>query len=239
MNEHRQGRGISTTRRLVLSAIFAALAYAVATIFRFRVNFLTFDLKDAIITVAGLLLGPLSALAISLVTALLEMISISETGLYGFLMDFASSATFSCAAAILYKYRKRLSGAILGLAAAVIASTVVMMALNLCITPIYYTKAMGVPMSLKDAAAMIPLFLLPFNLVKTLTNASAVLILYKPISRAMQAAGFLPRTSGGEASVGKSKQVWTSIAVSAIGAILLAVAILTGVFLMGGTAEWF
>ena len=72
--------------RMVMIALFCALAFAVMPLFRINVMFLTFDIKDAIITIGGLLFGPVAALVISAVTALLEFVTIGDTGVYGLLM---------------------------------------------------------------------------------------------------------------------------------------------------------
>ena len=88
MSTNRNHR--TRVRTLVLMAVFAALAFAAMFVFRFNVTFLTFDLKDAVITISGLLLGPLAAATVSLLVAVLEFITISDTGWYGFLMNFAS-----------------------------------------------------------------------------------------------------------------------------------------------------
>ncbi len=239
MQNNKHGRGISATRRLVLCAVFAALAYAVMFVFRFNVQFLTFDLKDAVITVAGLLLGPVAALTISLLVALLEMITVGDTGIYGAIMNFASSATFSVVAALVYRYRRRLSGAIMGLGASVLSLVGVMMLLNLLITPLYTGMTAG------DVAGMIPALLLPFNAVKALSNAALVLILYKPISRAMSAAGFLPRARALPAAetnapaLPQRQSVWVSVAVMLAGVLLLTGAILFFRFVLGGRFELF
>jgi hypothetical protein len=61
--------------------------------------------------------------------------------------------------------------------------TAFMLLFNLFIVPIYtpnFTTA--------AVATMIPSLFLPFNLTKAVLNSSIVLILYKPISRAMKAA---------------------------------------------------
>ena len=77
------------------AAVFSALALVVSFFFRLPVLFLTFDAKDAVITIASFIYGPVVAPIMSLVVALVEMVTYSETGMYGFIMNFASSATFS------------------------------------------------------------------------------------------------------------------------------------------------
>ncbi len=247
MQANKRGQSLTATRRTVLCAAFAALAYALMVIFHFKVQFLTFDLKDAVITVAGLLLGPLAALLISVLVAVLEFLTVSGTGVYGLIMNMASSATFSVVASMVYKYRKRLSGAIIGLSGAVVSLVAVMLLLNLLITPIYQTKVLGIPMTAEDVAKIIPPLLLPFNAVKALTNASLVLVFYKPISRAMSAAGLLPKKrteTDPSASIATDpirdkRRVRISLVVTVAGILLFVGAVLFVSLVLGGRVEWF
>ena len=223
-------------RALVLMAVFAALAFAAMFVFRFNVTFLTFDLKDSIITISGLLLGPVAAAVVSLLVATLEFITIGDTGWYGFLMNFASSATFSVVCALMYRRNKKLSGAIISLASGVVALVAVMLTLNLVVTPFY----MGAPRS--AVIDMIPTLLLPFNLIKALVNASLVLILYKPVRRAMQAANLLPRSVSGEGAsadpADKKKQARRSLWITLGGVVFMAVVIFLFVTLLHGNFSW-
>ncbi len=247
MQMRKRATSPSATRRLVLCAVFAALAYAVMVVFHLKVQFLTFDLKDAVITVAGLLLGPLAALSISVLVAVLELITVSDTGFYGLIMNMASSVTFSVVASVVYKYRKRLSSAVVGLVSAAVSVVAVMLLLNLLVTPIYQTKVLGVPMSPTDVAKIIAPLLLPFNAVKAVTNASLVLVFYKPISRAMVGAGLLPKTestlsvgaSSEPSSDGKRRRWQISALVTAVGILLFVGALLIAFFVLDGRVAWF
>lgn len=163
-------------QKSILTALFAALAFGVSLVLHFPVQFLTLDFKDALIAVGGMFLGPVAALVISALAALLEFLTISSTGTYGLIMNFVSSAAFSVAAALVYKYRKTFSGAILALCAGVVSMTAMMMAANLIVTPFYSG------MSASAVAGMIPTLLLPFNLIKSTLNAALVVLLYKPLT---------------------------------------------------------
>ena len=174
--------------RLVGVALFCALAYVAMLFIHFPVSFLTLDPKDAIITLCGLCFGPISALVSSLVVALAEMVTVSSTGPYGLLMNFMGTAAFSVTVSLIYKWRKNLMGAILGLVSGVCAMTAVMLALNLLVTPHYLHVEVEVVKN------MIPTLLLPFNLVKAVFNSALVLLLYKPVSAALQRVGFLPKS---------------------------------------------
>ena len=123
--------------RLVGVALFCALAYVAMLLIHFPVSFLTLDPKDAIITLCGLCFGPISALVSSFIVALVEMVTVSSTGPYGLLMNFMGTAAFSVTVSFIYKWRKNLLGAVLGLVSGVLAMTAVMLALNLLVTPHY------------------------------------------------------------------------------------------------------
>jgi len=170
------------TKKIVGIATFAALAFGVTFVFRIPVSFLTFDAKDAILTVAAFIYGPLSAVIMSFLTALIEFITISDTGIYGAIMNFISSAAFSFAASLIYKYRRTLTGAIIGLYSAVAVTTGVMIVMNLLITPLY----MGV--SRTAVVELLPKLLMPFNFAKALMNAAIVMLIYKPIALALRRA---------------------------------------------------
>ncbi len=240
MQTLKRGQLMSATKAMVLRAVFAALALAVTTVFRFKIaDFLTFDLKDAVITIAGLLMGPVTALSIALLVPLLESVVTGfDTGIYGLIMNTASSLTFAFSASMVYQYRKRLSGAIIGLACSVVALLAVMMAMNLLVTPIYQ----GVPR--QAVLDMIPVLLLPFNFVKAMANAALVLVLYKPVSRAVSATRLLPHrihkpvSSGMAVLADKKSRLWISLAVTLAGVFILAAAVCYFILGLGGEIEW-
>ncbi|MDD6981402.1 MAG: ECF transporter S component [Clostridia bacterium] len=186
-------------RKMLLAALFVALAYISRFIFHFNVMFLTFEFKDAFLTVGGLILGPLWALGMSATTALIEFITISDTGVYGLLMNFFAATAFSCVASLVYRYRRTLVGAGAGLALGAVALVAVMIPMNLIVTPHF----MGV--GVRDVVALLPKLLLPFNAVKGVMNASVVLLLYKPITRALRATGLMRITCETETPATESR----------------------------------
>lgn len=206
-----------------MAALFCALAIASTYIMHIKVMFLTFDAKDAVITIAGLLFGPIYSIAISLVVSLVEFITIGDAGFWGFLMDFLSTAIYSTVCALIYKYKKNIKGAAIGLVSSIFAMTAFMLLFNLFIVPIYtpnFTTA--------AVAKMVPTLFLPFNLTKATLNAAIVLILYKPVSTALKAAKVLPSSAKFEESRVASEQkrkknLIFSLVVTAVG---LAVAVL-------------
>ena len=165
-------------------AMLSALAFLARLVFKIPVSFLTFDIKDTVIALGGLVFGPVSGVVIALVVSLVEMI-ISETGPIGFIMNFVSSAVFAGVASLIYKFKRTFNGAIIGLYSSVAATTAVMLLMNVILTPIYQ----GVPRS--AVIAMLPTLFLTFNFAKTLLNAAIVMLIYKPVVVALRKAKIL------------------------------------------------
>ena len=189
----------NTIRKLVLMAMLAALAYLIMTIVRIPVVlFLKYEPKDVVITIGGFLLGPMASLIISAVVSLIEMVSVSDTGIIGCLMNFISTCSFACTAAVIYKKHHALKGAVMGLLVAAVTMICVMLLWNWLITPLY----MGGTREAVEAM-LIPVFL-PFNALKAGLNSALVLVLYKPLTTALRKTGLLPKANqgGGKVMVG-------------------------------------
>jgi riboflavin transporter FmnP len=123
------------------------------------------------------------------------MVTISSTGPIGWVMNFLSSACFACTAAFVYKKKRSVSGALLGLILGSVAMTGTMLLWNWLITPLYMTGT-----SRSDVAAMLPPVFLPFNVLKTGLNSALTLLLYKPLVVGLRKTGLIPSRPGKTAS---------------------------------------
>ena len=185
------------TKNLVLLAMLTAMAYAIVCLIRIPVvMFLKYEPKDVVITIGGFLLGPMASFIVSLVVSLLEMVTISETGPIGALMNLLSTCCFACTAALIYKRKRTISGAIAGLLIGSAAMVVAMLLWNWLITPLY----MGVTRAAVEGM-LIPVFL-PFNALKAGLNSAFILGLYKPLVAALSRTGLLRQHTGGSAKIG-------------------------------------
>lgn len=193
-------------KKVASVAMLSALAFLARLVFKIPVSFLTFDIKDTVIALGGLVFGPVSGVVIALLVSLVETI-ISETGPIGFVMNFISSAVFAGVASLIYKFNRTFNGAIIGLYSSVAATTAVMLLMNLFLTPIYQ----GVPRSV--VVAMIPTLFFPFNLAKTLLNAAVVMLIYKPVVVALRKAKII---EGRAMDVKFGKQSVITIVISSI-----------------------
>ena len=118
-------------KTMVLLAMLAAIAFMLVALVRIPVVlFLSYEPKDVVIAVGGFLLGPMASFVISLVVSLLEMFTISDTGPIGCIMNLLSSACYACTAALVYKHKRTLAGAVTGLALGSLAMVIVMLLWN-------------------------------------------------------------------------------------------------------------
>ena len=186
----------SNLKKISVTAMLSAIAFLLTFVFKFKVMFLTFDMKDAIISIVSLIFGPIYGICSAGLVAFLEFISISDTGVYGLIMNFLASGTFALTCGLIYKYKRSFSGAILSVVMSVVSVTAVMLLANIFITPYY----MGVETS--EVEALLPGVLLPFNLCKTVLNSAALLIIYKPITTALKKTGFLQREQNSSGKFG-------------------------------------
>ena len=176
------------TKQLAMIGMLCALAFIVVSLIRIPVvSFLKYEPKDVIVTIGGFIFGPLASFAISAIVSLVEMVTISDTGIIGCVMNLISTCAFACTAAVIYKKKRTLSGAVVGLVSGVVVMTVLMLLWNYLITPLY----MGYPRA-AVAEMLVPVFL-PFNLLKGGLNAGITLLVYKPVVQALRRAHLLER----------------------------------------------
>ena len=207
-------------KNLVVLAMLSAVAYLMVSLIRIPVVlFLSYEPKDVIIAIGGFLLGPLASFAISLIVSFLEMVTYSQTGPIGALMNLLSSCSFACTAAIIYKKRHTLSGAVLSLLCGSVVMVVVMLLWNYLITPLY----MGVSRD-QVVGLLLPAFL-PFNALKAGLNTAFTLCLYKPLVTALRKTGLI---ASGPQRAGSSRVGLYLFAAALLAACILFLLVLQG-----------
>ena len=162
------------------------------------VMFLDFDFKHVAVCIGGFTFGPMAAAIIGILSSLIEMLTFSHTGPWGFLMNALATCSFCCTASWVYKRNHTKKGAVIGLSLGLIFMVIVMLLWNYLITPLYMTGASGELVSRATVAAMLPTLFLPFNLAKGGMNMAATLLLYKPVVTALRASGLVPPSQSAE-----------------------------------------
>lgn len=202
------------TRKITTLGMLCAIAYVVMLVARIPiVLFLKYDPKDVVITIGGLIWGPMASFTVTVIVSFIEMLTVSDNGIIGFIMNVLQSSIFACTAALIYKKHRKMSGAIGGLFCAFVLTTVVMMLWNYFMVPIY----MGIPRE-SVAELLIPAFL-PFNIIKGGLNSAFTLLLYKPIVSALRRTNLIAQTTA-------EKHTKNSIGVWVIALLILATCIL-------------
>ena len=194
------GKSKTNVKTITSMAMLTAIAYVVMVLSKMLPQvsgFLQLDLKDTVICIGGFVFGPLAAAITSIVVAVVEMFTVSDTGIIGLIMNMLATCAFCCTAAFVYKRIHTKKGAIIGLALGVVLLTIVMMLWNYLITPLY----MGVPREMV-AGMMLSVFL-PFNVVKGGLNMALILLLYKPVVTALRKAKLVPESHAPQQSARK------------------------------------
>ena len=188
-------------RYIACMGMFTALAFlaVVATEWIPKISgFLSYEPKDAIIVIAGFIFGPLSCVILSILVPLIELLTISSTGPWGFLMNAVASCAFTVPAAWIYSKKKTMGGAVLGLAVGMLFMTGCMLIWNYIVTPYYMTMGpiTDVVEKRKTVGGMLTTVFLPFNLIKGGMNAGLAMLLYKPVVTALRGAGLVSQSQG-------------------------------------------
>ena len=223
------------TKKITTLAMLSALAFLLALLFHYlpipplvpAAPFLKFEPKDIVIVIGGFLYGPLMVIPMALVVGLLEM-PFSATWLYGLIMNVASTCAFACTAAFVYKMRRTIGGAAIGLTAGVIITTGVMIPLNYLITPFF----MGVPRHVVVAILVMGIGL--FNFVKYALIAAITMQLYIPLKAALTKAKLLPGPEETSKSIKKVSVNSLLISVLIIIVCILGILYLNGLIFAGG-----
>ena len=94
----------SRTKKITMIAMLVAASLVAVSLFRIPiVLFLKYEPKDVIITIGGFLFGPFTAFLVSAAVAVIEMFTMSDTGVIGAIMNLLASCTFACTASYIYK----------------------------------------------------------------------------------------------------------------------------------------
>lgn len=213
-------------QRMTVAAMLCALAYGCAAfssmVMPIKIEgILSLEIKDTVMMIGAFIFGPGTGLLMSVVVSLLEMITFSTTGWIGMVMNVLSSVLFICPAAMVYKRRRTMGGAVMGLVLGALLMTAGMMLWNYIMTPIYMEVERAFVVQL-----LLPVFM-PFNLLKAALNGTLTLVLYKSVVKALRSARLLPPSEGSGARKGGSRLI-------TLGALLCAVTLLLVGLAWGG-----
>lgn len=172
-------------QKLVQAAMLAALSIILMVVVRFPIfpaaPFLEYDMADVPVLIASLILGPGYGLAVLLVTCAIQTLTVSASaGIWGFIMHFISSSALVLVSSLIFKKKPDTKGLVLGLLAGAIVMVLLMIPLNILITPIYT----GAPRA--AVIGMLVPIIIPFNGIKAVLNTVVTGIVYFPLIKALK-----------------------------------------------------
>ncbi|WRS28282.1 ECF transporter S component [Oscillospiraceae bacterium MB08-C2-2] len=182
------GKSIFSVRQLVAQGMLAAIGVVLVTLVEIPIfptaAYLKYDPADIPILIGSLLFGPVSGVLLTIVVSFLQSFAIhGSSGVVGFIMHVTATSAMAFAVGLLS--RKNPTGIRLGavLACGCVIMTVVMVGMNLLVTPIFFGLTRE-----KVAETLVPV-VIPFNLLKSGINSLVAFGIYRAMG------GFLRKIS--------------------------------------------
>ncbi len=192
-----------TARAKVREIAFIGLLGAVSAVLMllrfplpFLPPFLSFDLSGVMEILGGYMFGPVAALLIIIVKILLQLVMQGSLSLgTGELQSLILSCSYVMPALLIYHCKKSKKTAIVGMAISTVFVSVAAVITNLYLIIPFYATLFGMTMgdivemcsavnpAVKDAAGMVIMGILPFNLIKYGATSIVTFLVYKRLSR--------------------------------------------------------
>lgn len=154
--------------------------------------FYKFDIAELPALFGGFLMGPLAGILIIFIKLIIKIIlQGSETLMVGEFANFIGSVSFILPAALIYRWNKSKKGAVIGMIAAVILSSVVSIFGNAYIAIPLYASVYGWPLQsiidmgaavnpyITDMTTLMLFAVFPFNLIKCGVTSLLTYLIYK------------------------------------------------------------
>ncbi len=180
-NESQKSK-IFTTKRMVLMAVFTALAFVVS-LFSFPifpgspVFFLELDFGNVFILLIAFLLGPVEGVIVCVLKESIRIMA-GSTGGVGELANMLMTSAYILLPAIVYHYKKGIKTVLVALLGGCVIGTAAALLVNRFITfPLFLGADVGVQ-TFNECFGLI----VGFNLIKTVAISALTLLLYKRLS---------------------------------------------------------
>jgi riboflavin transporter FmnP len=154
--------------------IFSAISFLLMFFLEFPLPFfpgvLKYDPSDVIALIIGFKLGPLSGLLVVFLRDIVFLL-MGKAPVIGVVLNLIASGSYVFSAALVYKWKRTLNGAIWGMLTGTFIMTAIMIPVNYYVLTTFYSS-------------FLPLFYLfsVFNLVKGILNGIFTFFLYKKVS---------------------------------------------------------
>lgn len=178
-----------------LSVVIMLLEFPLAFV---APSFYELDLSESVILMGGFALGPLAAAIMEFVkNALNILINGTSTGFVGEFANFVTGCCLTVPASLIYKYRKSIKSALVGMAVGIVSLAVAGGLINYFIMLPMYSAFMPMEDIINAGAAItgfihdrltfVLFAVVPFNLIKGVLCSAVCLVLYKRLSKILHA----------------------------------------------------
>ena len=198
MDQIKKKQTVFTIANMAKIGILAAIAVLLTLLdfpLWFAPGFYKIDLSEVIVAIGAFAMGPVAGVVIELLKVLLNLLlNGTTTGGVGEFANFLIGCSFIVPAALLYRHKKNIKNAVVGLGIGVLCMTVVGSALNYFVLLPAYSAAFGMPMetlvemgtrvnaSIQSQVTFVLLAVAPFNLLKGVLSSIVTVLLYKRVS---------------------------------------------------------
>lgn len=196
MENVRKTSGRFDVRRLVFTALMAALSIVLAEFLGFKVpimpSFMTFDFSDVPAMLASLTMGPVSGVSVCLIKNIFGCFT-TKTGCVGELSNFILSACLVLPAGLITHKSANTLRAVIGCLSGAVLMALVSIVSNYFLVFPAYSVASGAPIeaivetyqkimpSVDSLLACLVIFNMPFTFVKGFIAAVVSVVLYKKL----------------------------------------------------------
>ena len=161
-------------------------------------SFYELDLSESVILMGGFALGPVAAAIMEFIKNVLNiLINGTTTGFVGEFANFATGCCLTVPASLIYKYRKSLKGALVGMAVGIVSLAIagglvnyfIMLPMYSAFMPIEDIISAGAAITgfIHDKVTFVLFAVVPFNLIKGILCSIVCLLLYKRLSKILHA----------------------------------------------------
>lgn len=191
----KQRSSVRTLTKIAVLSAIATLLMLVDIPLWFAPNFYQLDFSEVPVLIGAFALGPIAGITIEFMKILLNFVlNGTDTGGVGEIANFIVGCSFIIPAGLLYKNKKSVKNAVIGMVAGTIMLTVAGSLLNYYILLPVYAKIFGAPIdafvgmgnainnSIVDLKTLVLYAVVPFNLLKGIVVSAITLLVYKRIS---------------------------------------------------------
>ncbi len=193
--KHTRSAAIKYIAKVAVLSAAAALLMLFEFPLWFAPGFYKLDLSETIILIGGFALGPVAGVVIELLKNLLNLLlNGTSTAFVGEFANFVTGCVFVVPAALIYRHKKSLKSAIIGMAVGAVSLAIVGGFLNYFVLVPTYVEMYKMPLdaiiamasevngAVTDLKSMIAFAVVPFNLAKGVICSILATLLYKRVS---------------------------------------------------------